>query len=307
MHVLITGGAGFIGSHTVECMLDLGATVRVFDNLSSGKVTNLPKRAGLQTVTGDIRDLPAVERAFDGISHVLHLAAQVSVAASMGDPLGSSGTNVGGFLNVLDAARRRAVARFVYASSSAVYGVPGENPSSETTPPRPISPYGLDKLVNDSYADLYGKLYGLSCLGLRYFNVFGARQDASSPYSGVISIFMRSLRRHEPLTIFGDGRQTRDFVYVKDVANINALALSAGLEGVCNVATGTTVSLLELTEILGKTVGRAPEIRMLPERAGDIRHSRADNARLRAAFVLPGFTSIATGLERLWHATDCSI
>lgn len=307
VHVLITGGAGFIGSHTVERVLDLGATVRVFDNLSSGKLTNLPNRPGLQTVNEDIRDLPAVEQAFDGISHVLHLAAQVSVSASIEDPLASSGTNVGGFLNVLDTARRRDVARFVYASSSAVYGAPGADPSSETTAAKPISPYGMDKLLNDSYADLYGRLYGLSCLGLRYFNVFGTRQDASSPYSGVISIFMRSLRRREPLTIFGDGQQTRDFVYVEDVANVNALALSARLEGVCNVATGTTVSLLELTEMLGETVGRTPEIQMLAERAGDIRHSSADNARLCAAFALPGFTSVAAGLERLWRATDCPI
>lgn len=303
MNVLVTGGAGFIGSHSVERLLQSGAAVRVLDNFSSGARTNLPAHPRLHTVTGDIRDGAAVETALDGISHVLHLAAQVSVAASVAAPIASAQTNVAGFLNVLDAARRRNVRRFVYASSSAVYGLPAQAPTSEDAALGPLSPYGLEKSVNDLYGALYARLYGLSILGLRYFNVFGPRQDPSSPYSGVISVFVRCLRQREALTVYGDGRQTRDFVYVDDVANVNLRALEAPLEGVCNVATGHAVSLLDLIAILGKTAGFAPDIHFAEERAGDIRHSRADNTRLREAFEIQTFTSLAAGLERLWRGT----
>lgn len=304
MHVLVTGGAGFIGSHTVERLLELGATVRVLDNFTSGKSANLRGHERLEVVAGDIRDLPAVEQALDGISHLLHLAAQVSVTASVTDSIGSGQTNVAGFLNVLDAARRRKVQRFVYASSSAVYGIAPSSACTETTTPEPVSPYGLEKLINDLYAATYARLYGISSLGLRYFNVYGPRQDASSPYSGVISLFMRCLRQREPLTIFGDGGQTRDFIDVADVADVNAQALDCTIDGVCNVGTGHAVSLLELVHLMSETVGRAAQIRLLPERTGDIRHSNADNTRLRAAFNISNFTSVAAGLERLWRANQ---
>lgn len=301
MHVLVTGGAGFIGSHTVERLLELGASVRVLDNFSSGRAANLPSHGQLDSVAGDVRDIGAVERALEGIDHVLHLAAQVSVTASVADPVASCQTNVVGFLNVLDAARRRNVKRLVYASSSAVYGLPRSDASGETAPPGPISPYGLEKLVDDQYGGMYSRLYGVSSLGLRYFNVFGPRQDASSPYSGVISVFMHRLRQREPLTVFGDGGQTRDFVYVGDVAEINARALDSRLEGICNVGTGHAVTLLELVGLMGKTAGRPAEVIQLPERPGDIRHSRADNTRLREQFQFNDFTSVAAGLERLWR------
>ena len=304
MHVLVTGGAGFIGSHTVERLLELGATVRVLDNFTSGKSANLRGHERLEVVAGDIRDLPAVEQALDGISHLLHLAAQVSVTASVTDSIGSGQTNVAGFLNVLDAARRRKVQRFVYASSSAVYAIAPSSACTETTTPEPVSPYGLEKLINDLYAATYARLYGISSLGLRYFNVYGPRQDASSPYSGVISLFMRCLRQREPLTIFGDGGQTRDFIDVADVADVNAQALDCTIDGVCNVGTGHAVSLLELVHLMSETVGRAAQIRLLPERTGDIRHSNADNTRLRAAFNISNFTSVAAGLERLWRANQ---
>lgn len=304
MHVLVTGGAGFIGSHTVERLLELGATVRVLDNFTSGKSANLRGHERLEVVAGDIRDLPAVEQALDGISHLLHLAAQVSVTASVTDSIGSGQTNVAGFLNVLDSARRRKVQRFVYASSSAVYGIAPSSACTETTTPEPVSPYGLEKLINDLYAATYARLYGISSLGLRYFNVYGPRQDASSPYSGVISLFMRCLRQREPLTIFGDGGQTRDFIDVADVADVNAQALDCTIDGVCNVGTGHAVSLLELVHLMSETVGRAAQIRLLPERTGDIRHSNADNTRLRAAFNISNFTSVAAGLERLWRANQ---
>jgi UDP-glucose 4-epimerase len=300
MHVLITGGAGFIGSHSAELLLARGAHVRVFDNLSSGKITNLPLLPHLDFVKGDIRDADAVGEAMDGISHVLHLAAQVSVAASVESPLESGATNVAGFLTVLDSARRHGVRRVVHASSSAVYGPVDGGVASESTPARPVSPYGLEKKIDDLYAALYRELYGMSCLGLRYFNVFGPRQDASSPYSGVISLFMRALRSGEPLGVYGDGLQTRDFIDVHDVARANALALEAPLEGVCNVCTGSATSLRELTRILGEISGRQVVLRMMGERSGDIRHSRGDNARLRGELELSHFTSVETGLQRLW-------
>ncbi|ALK97102.1 hypothetical protein AB595_14180 [Massilia sp. WF1] len=304
MHVLITGGAGFIGSHTAERLLEVGARVRVLDNLSSGKLENLPPDApNLAFVRGDVRDALAVDAALEGISHVLHLAAQVSVAASVEDPVGSGATNVGGFLQVLDSARRRGVRRFVYASSSAVYGPVEGGMAFEATPANPMSPYGLEKKIDDLYAGLYGQLYGVSCAGLRYFNVFGPRQDASSPYSGVISLFMRSLRSGEPLGIYGDGRQTRDFINVRDVARANARALDASFEGVCNVCTGIRTSLLDLTRILGEVSGRPVTVRALGERAGDIRHSCGDNTRLRTELGISTFTSIETGLRRLWNET----
>lgn len=301
MNVLVTGGAGFIGSHTVERLLQSGAAVRVLDNFSSGTRANLPSHPRLHTVAGDIADRAAVEAVLDGISHVLHLAAQVSVAASVAAPLASAQTNVAGFLNVLDAARRRQVRRFVYASSSAVYGVPDRAATGEDAPVAPLSPYGLEKSINDLYGAMYARLYGLSILGLRYFNVFGPRQDPSSPYSGVISVFVRCLRQRNSLTVYGDGGQTRDFVHVDDVANVNLRALEAPLEGICNVATGRAVSLLELIGILGETTGVAPHIQFAAERAGDIRHSRADNHLLRDAFGIHTFTSLAAGLDRLWR------
>lgn len=302
MHVLVTGGAGFIGSHSVDRLLETGARVRVLDNFSSGKRENLNPHPGLEVLEGDIRNRAVVEQAMDGISHVLHLAAQVSVAASVEDPLGSCAVNIGGFLNVLDSARRAGVGRFVYASSAAVYGMPARPRLLEEDPSLPISPYGLEKSVNDQYARLYREIYGLSCLGQRYFNVYGPRQDPSSPYSGVISIFARRLREKQPLTVNGDGLQTRDFIYVGDVAAANALALRSTEGGVCNVATGRDVTLLQMLETLSKVAGVKPEVSFGPARAGDIRHSAADNRRLMADLGLDRFTTLETGLERLWQA-----
>ncbi len=302
MTYLLTGGAGFIGSHTVDALLARGARVRVLDNLSTGRRENLPAHPALELMVGDIRDADAVARAMDGVTHVLHLAAQVSVAASVDAPCDSASHNLTGFLAVLDAARRTGVRRVVYASSAAVYGTPARLPIDETTPAAPLSPYGLEKLVNDQYAQLFGALYGLSTLGVRYFNVYGPRQDPRSPYSGVISIFCDRLRGGEPLTLHGDGRQTRDFIYVGDVARANVAALDATLTGVCNVATGHSTSLLDLAATLGAVSGRAPALRFGPPRAGDIRDSAADNRRLVTALGVSGFTPLADGLRRLWDA-----
>lgn len=300
MHVLVTGGAGFIGSHSVDQLLAGGARVRVLDNFSSGKRENLPQHRDLEVVDGDVRDGASVEQALSGVSHVLHLAAQVSVQTSVEQPLQSASVNVTGFLNVLDGARRAGVQRFVYASSAAVYGIPARLPLDEAAPLLPISPYGLEKAINDHYGSLYESLYAMAPLGMRYFNVFGPRQDPSSPYSGVISIFTRRLRQGQGVTVFGDGLQTRDFIYVGDVARANVAALQGTPKGVCNVATGHTVTLLQLIDTLAAIAGSRPEVSFAPGRSGDIRHSAADVGRLKGALGIDRFTALRDGLTQLW-------
>jgi UDP-glucose 4-epimerase len=300
MHVLITGGAGFIGSHTTDQLLAAGARVRVLDNFSSGKRENLPSHPDLEVIAGDIRDPAAVAGALAGVTHVLHLAAQVSVQASVESPAESASVNIAGFLNVLDGVRRAGIRRFVYASSAAVYGIPARLPLDESAPSLPISPYGLEKAINDQYAALFLELYGVPTLGLRYFNVFGPRQDPASPYSGVISIFTRRLRGNLPLTVYGDGQQTRDFVYVGDVARANVLALGSPATGPCNVATGQTITLLQLIDALAGVAGTRPAVQFAAVRSGDIRHSAADNSRLRTELKLDRYTAVREGLQQLW-------
>lgn len=303
MHILVTGGAGFIGSHSVERLLAIGARVRVLDNFTSGKRENLPQDPRLEVVAGDIRDAAVVTAALQDITHVLHLAAQVSVQASVDDPVTSAANNITGYLNVLDGARRAGVKRFVYASSAAVYGVPARLPLDETAATGPISPYGLEKSIDDQYGALYAGLYGMAPLGMRYFNVFGPRQDPGSPYSGVISIFVDRLRAGKGLTVFGDGLQTRDFIYVGDVAQANVAALTGICTGTCNVATGKTATLLELIDSLAFVAGATTQVSFAAARSGDIRHSAADNARLRQELACTTFTSLQDGLRALWAAT----
>lgn len=299
MHVLITGGAGFIGSHTVEALLEGGATVRVLDNLSAGKRQNLPDSKKLELQVGDIRNIRDVATAMQGVTHVLHLAAQVSVQASVEDPPTSCTQNISGFVNVLNAARVHKVKRFAYASSAAVYGIPTHLPLSEDSPVQPISPYGLEKSVNDQYATLFHSLYGFSSLGLRYFNVFGPRQDPKSPYAGVISKFLECIARDSPLVVFGDGKQTRDFIFVKDVAQANRAALHGEGGGVCNVGTGQSRTLLQVIEALSLCVGRSLAVQHMPPRDGDIQHSgtRADHVRELLGFTAQ--TSLQDGLNAL--------
>ncbi|RMH09199.1 MAG: NAD-dependent epimerase/dehydratase family protein [Nitrospirae bacterium] len=305
MHVLVTGGAGFIGSHTVETLLEAGLFVRVLDNFSSGKQHYLPAHSNLEILVGDIREARDVARAMDGITHVLHLAAQVSVQASVEDPSTSCAQNILGFVTVLHAAVTHQVRRFVYASSAAVYGTPERVPIAEEDPIQPISPYGLEKYVNEQYAALFRTIYGLSSLGLRYFNVYGPRQDARSPYAGVISKFLDCLRQGEPLTVFGDGAQTRDFIFVKDIARANYAALTSEQVGVCNVATGQSWTLLQLIETLCTCAGEEVTVRYEPARTGDIRHSEAKVERLRSWLAVSRTTSLAEGIHELLHAT-CS-
>jgi UDP-glucose 4-epimerase len=299
MQILVTGGAGFIGSHTVDALLETGVRVSVLDNLSSGKRSNLPQHERLRLIEGDIRDPAAVGMAMQGVTHVLHLAAQVSVRASLQDPAASASHNVAGFLNVAEAVRGRAGVRLVYASSAAVYGVPASLPLDEEAACLPASPYGLEKLIDDQYASLYRKLYGTAMLGLRYFNVYGPRQDPASPYAGVISRFADRLCAGQPLTVFGDGQQTRDFVYVGDVARANVAALRSAYCGVVNIGTGRSVSLLQLIDTLGQCAGRAPQVRFDAPVAGDIRESAMRPDRMGAVLGFAPATALADGLSVL--------
>lgn len=302
-NILITGGAGFIGSHTAEALLARGMQVRVLDNLSNGKAANLPAAAltsgQLTLVEGDVRDAAAVDAAVQGMDAVLHLAAQVSVQRSVAEPVASSGHNITGFLHVMDAVRRHRVARLVYASSAAVYGIPASLPLSEDATPGPLSPYGLEKLINDQYAELFRTLYGVSSVGMRYFNVYGPRQDPTSPYAGVISKFANGLQTGTPLRVFGDGAQTRDFVYVGDVAQANVRALEARVHGVLNVGTGLTASLLELIKAMEQAFGATSHVRHEPAAPGDIRHSATTTSRLVQALAWQPSTALIDGLGAL--------
>ncbi|MCA9470450.1 MAG: NAD-dependent epimerase/dehydratase family protein [Nitrospirales bacterium] len=300
MHVLVTGGAGFIGSHSVEALLNAGASVRVLDNFSTGTRKNLPSNSSLEVCHGDIQNLADIENALSDITHILHLAAQVSVQDSINDPTKSCGINIQGFVNLLQAAKAQGIHRIVYASSAAVYGHPHRLPLSEDDPVAPISPYGLEKSVNDQYAGLFHALFGRSTLGLRYFNVYGPRQDPRSPYAGVISKFMDNMRHRRALTVFGDGKQTRDFVFVKDVAQCNVQALQAETTGVCHVATGTSRSLLEMIQALFNVIGYEVPVVYQDAKSGDIPHSASHVEKLALTLKMPCATPFETGLRLLW-------
>lgn len=298
--VLITGGAGFIGSHTADLLLDQGTPVRVLDNLSSGFRHNLPKRhALLEFVEGDIRDKETVNRCMQGVTHCLHLAAQVSVVASLEDPEFSAQQNIIGFLNVLDAVKSHAVKRLVYASSAAVYGNPSVIPLPEDAEKTQLSPYGLEKQVNELYTELYKNLYQVSSLGQRFFNVYGPRQDPKSPYAGVIALFVDRISEAKPLTVFGDGEQTRDFIYVGDVARTNVAALHSTVDGACNVATGQQTSLLDLITVLSEITGQRSEVSFDPPRDGDIVHSLAVAKKMNDELGVTAHTTLQQGLQRL--------
>lgn len=301
---LVTGGAGFIGSHTVEALLALGWHVRVLDNFSSGCIEYLPEsHSALAVLDADVRDYSAVSLAAAGVDACLHLAAQVSVTRSIEDPALSAQHNITGWLNVLQAARANQVDRVVYASSVAVFGDNAHLPLVENSPLQPISPYGLEKRVDEDYAGMFRKLYGLSTLGLRYFNVFGPRQDPSNPYAGVITRFVSHLKQGKPLTVYGDGTQSRDFIFVKDVAQANAAALSSRAEGVLNVGTGHRVSLLDLISLLGKITGESTVLDFQPAREGDILHSYGDNAAISKVLNFSTKWSLEAGLRELVSET----
>jgi len=301
--ILVTGGAGFIGSHLVDALLAAGQRVRVLDNLSMGKRNNLPlDNSALQFIEGDVADAQLVAQAVAGCDAVVHLAAVASVQASVDDPVATHQSNFIGTLNVCEAMRQHGVRRVVYASSAAIYGNNGEGVAiDEDTAKSPLTPYAADKLASEHYLDFYRRQHGLEPAVFRFFNIFGPRQDPSSPYSGVISIFTQRAQQGLPISVFGDGEQTRDFFYVGDLVELLMQALGAGqVEPLpVNVGWNQAVSLNQLLAEISALCGALPQVTYLPARAGDIRHSRADNARLQAQYQLPSQTPLRDGLARL--------
>ena len=298
--VLVTGGAGFIGSHTVDLLLEKNIAVRVLDNLSSGFRHNLPtSNELLEFIEGDICNASLVDECMQGVTHCLHLAAQVSVVNSLEDPAFSAQQNILGFVNIIHSARMHNIKRLVYASSAAIYGEPSELPLTEHVAMQQLSPYGLEKAVNEQYAELFHHLYALSSQGQRFFNVYGPRQDPKSPYAGVIALFVDKLVNKESVSVFGDGENTRDFIYIADVAKANVAALENNFQGACNIATGIKTSLLELIDTLSELTKFKPEINFEPPREGDIVHSLASPALMNEKLKTIASTSLYDGLDAL--------
>jgi len=283
---LVTGGAGFIGSHLVDELVASECRVTVLDNLSTGHRRNLDHLDDrIDFVEGDIRDAGLLNQVVKGCEVVFHQAAVVSVSQTVRDPSHSCEVNDLGTVRVLDASRRNGVRRVVMASSSAVYGDDPCMPKTEDMAPKPLSPYAVQKVTGEFYASVFGGLYGLETVCLRYFNVFGPRQDPSSPYSGVISIFMNKAAAGEAPTIYGDGGQSRDFIYVKDVVRANVLAATeaAAIDRVFNVGTGAFIRILDLWKLIGELSHVNIDPVFNPPRAGDIRESVSDIDRIRQA------------------------
>lgn len=306
--ILVTGGAGFIGSHLVEALLESGYSVRVLDDLSSGKLSNLPiDRCHLTLVVGDVADAPTVERAMKDCSAVVHLAAVASVQASVDDPIATHQSNFVGTLNICEAMRQAGVRRVVYASSAAIYGNNGEGMAiTEDTPKNPLTPYAADKLASEHFLDFYRRQHGLEPVILRFFNIYGPRQDPSSPYSGVISIFSERAQKKLPITVYGDGEQTRDFVYVNDLVKVLVQAVSEPepINEPVNVGFNRSTSVNELAATLSELLGRSLTLNYDAPRSGDIKHSRADNSRLLERFSLSSPTCFTEGLGQLLRSID---
>ena len=284
MHLLVTGGGGFIGSHLVERLVRDGHRVRVLDNFTTGHRRNLAPLAGeYELVEGDLQSYERAHNAVRDCEIVLHQAAMPSVPRSVQDPLTSNASNVIGTLNVLLAARDSGVRRVVCASSSSVYGTTPDLPKHEGLPTLPISPYAVAKLAGEGYCRSFSEVYGLETVALRYFNVFGARQDPLSQYAAVIPNFITATLRGEEVTVFGDGEQSRDFTHVDNVVEANVLAMAASdVAGrVYNIACGDRISLNQLLAALGEIIGTPPQVRYEASRPGDVKHSMADISRAR--------------------------
>jgi len=279
---LVTGGGGFIGSHIAETLVGMGHTVRVLDDFSTGHMSNIPP--GCDVIEGSITDLEVVRSAVDGIDYILHQAAIPSVPRSVKDPLASHNANVDGTLNLLLAARDAKVRRLVYASSSSVYGDTPTLPKVETMPPRPKSPYALQKLTAEEYCRIFFDVYGLETVSLRYFNVFGPRQDPKSYYTGVIAKFATALLTGQTPTIFGDGFHSRDFTFVSNNVRANLLACTAPASAAgqtTNVACGDRITLRQLLDSIQEILGTGVQPEYGPEREGDVRDSQADINKAR--------------------------
>jgi UDP-glucose 4-epimerase len=306
MLAVVTGGAGFIGSHAVDRLIGAGHHVVVLDDFRTGKRANLAQHAGsgkLDVAVCDVSHgifaaLAPLTAKHGAVERIVHLAAQVSVVHSVANPLVDMQVNYGGTLHVLEYARATGVKKVVFASSAAVYGDATAMPIGEDTPTRPVSPYGIDKLASEHALDYYAAVHGVPTTALRFFNVYGPRQDPSSPYSGAISIFADRARAGRTLTLFGDGSQTRDFVYVGDVVRAITAAVGDGNSRlVANVGTGGEITVLELARAVVQLCGGASTIDHAPQRAGEILQSRARVDRLRDAFGITADTQLVDGLR----------
>jgi UDP-glucose 4-epimerase len=283
MRALVTGGAGFIGSHLVEGLLAIGWEVVVLDDLSSGCLENVPE--GVQMVVGDARDSALLGECIPGCDAIFHLAAVSSVQESLNKPLEVHDINLSMTLGLLEAAVRHQIKRFVFSSSAAVYGDTGGRPASEDMNPRPMSHYAVQKLASEYYCDVYRRLFGIEAICLRYFNIFGPRQRADSPYSGVIARFIDKAKKGQPITIYGDGSQTRDFCPVANVVSANIVAAELKLDGVAsfvfNIGTGYRTSVSDLATAVRSLYPSTPEIELAPARIGEIHDSVADISHAR--------------------------
>ncbi|MFN8574011.1 MAG: NAD-dependent epimerase/dehydratase family protein [Gemmatimonadaceae bacterium] len=308
MKALLTGGAGFIGSHLTRRLLDMGWEVRVVDNLSTGFLRNLSDvLSHIEFRQEDLRDPSVCERAAEGVEVVFHLAAMSSVPRSMVDPLGTHDSNVNATFYLLDAARRHGVRRFVYSASSSAYGETPTLPKTEDAEPLPKSPYAAAKLAGEVYTLAYARAGLVEGVALRYFNVFGPRQDPNGPYAAVIPLVMRAATAGTPMSIYGDGLQTRDFTYIDNVVAANVLAATgaaAQVSGWCvNVGAGEQTTLLQLVRLVEEVSGRPILVEHRPERAGDIRDSLASLERARAVLGYEPTVTLLEGIRRLWQWT----
>jgi len=303
---LVTGGAGFIGSHLADALIGRGHQVRIVDNFSSGKKANVP--SGAEIVEGDLADDGVAAAAVAGCEYVLHQAAIPSVPRSVNDPLGTNRANVDATLQMLVAARDAGVRRLVFAGSSSEYGNSPVQPKREDMRPAPITPYALQKWAGEQYCAMFSSLYGLETVSIRYFNVFGPRQAPDSPYSGVISLFIKAFLSGQAPLIHGDGRQTRDFTYVSNVVDgVLAAATAEGISGeVINVATGGRVSLLELARALQLITGTDLQPTLGPPREGDVKDSQADIFKARKMLGYEPAVPFEEGLRRTveWFRTQ---
>jgi len=297
---LVTGGAGFIGSHLACELARRGERVRVVDNLSTGKRKNLDVVAGAEFIEGDLADLDVARRAVQGVDHVLHQAAIPSVPRSVNDPITSNRSNIDATLNILVAARDAGVKRLVYAGSSSAYGDTPTLPKHEDMTAAPLSPYALQKLVGEQYCQMFTRLYGFETVTIRYFNVFGPRQDPSSPYSGVISLFISALVDGRRPTIYGDGEQTRDFTYVANVVDgvLRACQAPGAAGETINVATGGRISLNQLFAELRALTAASVDAIYADPRPGDVKHSQADISKARRLLGYEPHVPFGEGLKR---------
>lgn len=301
MRCLVTGGAGFIGSHLAEALVAERHCVRILDDFSNGRLENIATfKGGISLLRGDINDAQVLNRAAKGMDVIFHEAGMISVEQSLKNPIQCFKTNVLGTLNVFEAAVRQRVKKIIYASSCAVYGTDSVEPIRESTPTHPISIYAESKSIAERIAAFYSNAFKLKAVGLRYFNVFGSRQDACSPYSGVVSIFLDRFRKRKPITIYGDGRQTRDFIDVRDVVRANLLAAqNPSSEGIYNVGTGHALSLNQLLRYLTHGYGYSVSMRYRSAKPGDIRHSVADTAQARHGLSFLSRIDMASALRDL--------